>query len=155
VTQINHIFFNDRGFHNHIVHHLLTLYALGAPASVIEKHYRRNAAYQRPQFPVEERNVTDMGNPEHFTKYMGREKYYHDYVIFFQREMELKGWESVLNEYLFSGTEQADDLLARTFAGELLPLQIEQLQDIHTHRTLAPSNPPWIWDRIPPTSHYC
>ncbi|KIM99536.1 hypothetical protein OIDMADRAFT_42628 [Oidiodendron maius Zn] len=119
---IHHIFFNDEGFHNHIVHHLLTLYSLGAPASVIEKHYRRNAAYQRPQFPVEERTVTDMANQEHFAKYLGKETYYHDYVTFFQREMEKKGWENVLNEYLFSGTKQADDLLARTFAGLLHPL---------------------------------
>lgn len=60
-----------------------------------------------------------MANQEHFAKYLGKEKYYHDYVTFFQREMERKGWENVLNEYLFSGTKQADDLLARTFAGEL------------------------------------
>lgn len=126
MIQIHHIFFNDKGFHNHIVHHLLTLYGLGAPASVIEKHYQRNAAYQRPQFPVEERTVTDMANPECFIKDMGQEKFYHDYLTFFQREMEKKGWENVLNEYLFSGTKQADDLLARTFAGELALSYFEQ-----------------------------
>jgi hypothetical protein len=117
VTQKYHIFFNDKGYHNHIVHHLLTLYGLGAPASVIEGHYRRNADYQRPQFPVQERTVTDMADPEHFKKYLGQGRYYHDYVTFFQKEMEKKGWENVLNEYLFSDTAQANDLLGRTLGG--------------------------------------
>jgi hypothetical protein len=36
--------------------------------------------------------------------------------------MEKKGWENVLNEYLFSGTEQADGLLSQVFAGAWLPL---------------------------------
>jgi len=117
VIQKHHIFFNQEGFHNHIVHHLLTLYGLGAPASVIEKHYKENASYQRPAFPVEERILEDMANPENFNKYLGKEKYYHDFLVFWQNEMEKKGWENVLNEYVFSLNERADDLLGRVFAG--------------------------------------
>jgi len=30
-----------------------------------------------------------------------------------QNEMEKKGWENVLNEYVFAGDERADDLLGR------------------------------------------
>ncbi len=117
MIQKHHIFFNQEGFHNHIVHHLLTLYGLGAPASVIEKHYKENASYQRPAFPVEERILEDMANPENFNKYLGKEKYYHDFLVFWQNEMEKKGWENVLNEYVFSLNERADDLLGRVFAG--------------------------------------
>jgi hypothetical protein len=102
------------------VHHLLTLYGLGAPASVIEKQYKQNASYQRPNLPVEERNVEDMSNPEHFQKYLGKEKYYRDFLIFWQSEMEKKGWESVLNEYLFAGSDRADVLLTRMYAGTFL-----------------------------------
>lgn len=36
--------------------------------------------------------------------------------------MSSKGWEAVLDEYLFSGTEAADDMLARLPAGFLHPL---------------------------------
>lgn len=118
----HHIFFNQEGFHNHIVHHLLTLYGLGAPASVIEKQYQHNASYQRPNYPVQERNVEDMSNPEHFQKYLGEEQYYQDFLKFWQSEMEKKGWENVLNEYLFAGGERADDLLTRMYAGFLHPL---------------------------------
>jgi hypothetical protein len=117
VSQKHHIFFNQQGFHNHIVHHLLTLYGLGAPASVIEKQYRANASYQRPALPVKEEEVQDMTNPAHFKSYLGKGKYYHDFLVFFQREMEQKGWEDVLNEYVFKGDERADDLLTRLFAG--------------------------------------
>lgn len=117
MIQKHHIFFNEEGFHNHIVHHVLTLYGLGAPASVIEKHYKENASYQRPAFPVEERILEDMANPENFKKYLGEEKYYHDFLVFWQNEMEKKGWENVLNEYVFAFDERADDLLGRVFAG--------------------------------------
>ena len=99
------------------MHHLLTLYGLGAPASVIEERYKENASYQRPNMPVEERIVRDMSNPEHFQKYLGKEKYYRDFLLFWQSEIEKKGWENVLNEYIFSGGEQADDLLTRLYAG--------------------------------------
>jgi hypothetical protein len=166
VTQNHHIFFNDIGFHNHIVHHILTLYGLGAPASQIEEHYKRNSEYQRPPYPVEERTVTDMALPGHFQKYMAQEKYYHDYVIFFQKEMEAKGWENVLNEYLFSGTEQADDLLTRLFAGAYLSfpfvlfpfeysknsLRIPSLT--FPHSFLSPFDPSWIRHRISATSNH-
>tara|TARA_R110002060_G_scaffold15316_3_gene21359 strand:- start:719 stop:1090 length:372 start_codon:yes stop_codon:yes gene_type:complete len=116
-VQQHHIFFNDEGFHNHIVHHLLSLYGIGASGSVIEKHYRNNACYQRPPVPLEERVVQDMSNPDHFQKYLGNEKYYHDFLVFFQMEMESKGYEEVLNEYLFAGNEKADDLLGRMYGG--------------------------------------
>ncbi|KAG4438314.1 hypothetical protein IFR05_006201 [Cadophora sp. M221] len=118
----HHIFFNDDGFHNHIVHHLLTLYSVGAPASVIEKHYKNNASYQRPPVALDERIVQDMSNPEHFKKYLGNEKYYHDFLVFFQKEMESKGMENVLNEFLFAENEKADDLLGRMHGGFFHPI---------------------------------
>lgn len=117
--QKHHIFFNQEGFHNHIVHHLLSLYGLGAPASVIEKGYKDNASYQRKAFPVEERILKDMSDPENFNKYAGKEKYYFDFLVFWQRELDNSGWENVLNEYVFAGTEKADILLGRLFAGML------------------------------------
>jgi hypothetical protein len=119
VIQKHHIFFNVSGFHNHIVHHLLTLYGLGAPASVIEARYKENATNQRPPYPVEERVLQDMSDPENFKKYFNQEKYYHDFLVFFQGEMEKKGWEKVLNEYVFAGDERADEIFSRLYAGKL------------------------------------
>jgi hypothetical protein len=63
-----------------------------------------------------------MSNPSHFSAHLGKEKYYYDFLLFFQSEMESKGWENVLNEYIFAGDERADDMLGRMFAGFLHPL---------------------------------
>ena len=49
-------------------------------------------------------------------------RYYTDFLVFYQNEIEEKGWQAVLNEYLFKGDERSDDMLVRIFAGEL-PLQ--------------------------------
>jgi sulfur relay (sulfurtransferase) complex TusBCD TusD component (DsrE family) len=47
-----HIFVNTDGFHNHIAHHLLAIYALGATPDELQKAYDNNKGYQRNQFPV-------------------------------------------------------------------------------------------------------
>lgn len=68
------------------------------------------------------REVQNISNPSDFAKYLGKEKYYHDFLIFFQNEMEAKGWQAVVNEYVFAGDERADDMLGRMYAGLLHPL---------------------------------
>lgn len=60
-----------------------------------------------------------MHGPEKYKTYLGDEKYYHDFLVFFQEEMDKKGWENVLNEYLFKGDEIADDMLVRMYGGQL------------------------------------
>lgn len=44
-------------------------------------------------------------------------RYFHDYVAFFEAEMDKKGSQAVINEYLFSRDQRSDDLLVRMFAG--------------------------------------
>jgi hypothetical protein len=55
--------------------------------------------------------------PKKYKSYLGNEKYYHDFLVYFQDEIDKKGWENVLNEYMFKGDERADDMLVRMFAG--------------------------------------
>jgi hypothetical protein len=118
LDQNHHVFYNKDGYHNHIAHHLLTLYGLGAPAEVIEQRYKENANYQRPAVQSKERVLEDMSNSENFEKYLNKEKYYRDYLVFWQNEIEKKGWENVLNEYVFAGDERGDDLLGRLYGGK-------------------------------------
>ncbi|KAH7071516.1 hypothetical protein BKA63DRAFT_535382 [Paraphoma chrysanthemicola] len=118
----HHIFFNRSGFHNHIVHHLLTIYALGASPQEIQHGYDINATYQRPPEPLKDSIVNDMHKPDRFKTYLGKEQYYHDFLVFFQEEIEAKTWQTVLNEYVFAGDERADDLLARLYGGFLHPI---------------------------------
>lgn len=120
--EVNHVYFNDRGFHNHIVHHLLALFGTGADAKTIQQGFDGNLGYQRPARPTHHHVVEDLQTWSHASKYLGKDQYYPDFLAFFQREIERKGWEAVVTEYLFSGTEGAEDLLVRLYAGVLHPL---------------------------------
>lgn len=57
-----------------------------------------------------------------FASYVGDERHYHDFLVFFQEEMEKTSMPEVINKYLFAGDERADDLLSRLFAGFLHPI---------------------------------
>ena len=65
--------------------------------------------------------MQDMYDPAKFHDYMGDEKYYHDFLIFFQQEIDKKGWEAVIDEHLFAGNDRTDNLLGRMFAGGICP----------------------------------
>ncbi|CAF9922935.1 MAG: hypothetical protein HETSPECPRED_005195 [Heterodermia speciosa] len=88
---------------HHIVHHVLTLYALGASPEQIQSHYNNNKSYQRPPQPLDDKVVQDLNDYKKFQQYLGNEKYYHDYLVFFGREIDKKGYEKVINEYLLKG----------------------------------------------------
>lgn len=79
-------------------------------------------SYQRSPVPLTQSVVTGMHDSNKYKTYLGREKYYHDFLVFFKREISLKGWPDVLNEYLFKGDERADDMLVRIFGGLLHPI---------------------------------
>jgi hypothetical protein len=66
--------------------------------------------------------IANMHDPARFKTYLGKEQYYHDFLVFFQQEMETKGQHTVLHEYLFATDARADDMLARLYAGFLHPL---------------------------------
>ena len=102
---------------DHIAHHILTLYALGASSDVIQKQYERNKSYQRPPEPVDRSILENMHDPTKFHGYLGNEKYYHDFLVYFQGEIDKMGYERVINEYLLKDDERANDLLVRTYAG--------------------------------------
>ena len=118
----HHMLFNTEGFHNHIAHHLLTIYALGATTAELQQAFDDHVPYQRSHFPVDDAILADMSDPSKFTEYLGQEKYFNDYMRFFESRFERDGWQNVVNEYLFSGTEVAEELLVRMFAGFLHPL---------------------------------
>jgi len=117
-----HIYFNNDGFHNHIGHHIMTLFALGADSKTLEKMFNANSGYQRPALKANPDIVRELADAKTFKEYLNDENHHADYQEFFSKEIEAKGWQNVLNEYLFARDERADDLLVRTFAGFLHPL---------------------------------
>ncbi|KAI2471894.1 hypothetical protein F4781DRAFT_385431 [Annulohypoxylon bovei var. microspora] len=118
----HHVFFNNDGFHNHISHHLLSLYGTGARPEHLKKAYDVNVSYQRPTMKLHENVVEELKDWEAAKKRLGKEQYFPDFLAFFQREIDRLGWEKVLGEYLFGGDEKSEDMLIRMLAGVLHPL---------------------------------
>jgi len=72
--------------------------------------------------PLKRSIVTDMHDLKKYKTYLGREKYYHDFLVFFQEEINQKSWQEVLNQYVFKDDERANDMLVRMFGGILHPI---------------------------------
>lgn len=105
-------------FTDHIVHHILTIYALGATPDEIRAAYDHNKTYQRPVLPTTQSIVESMHDKTQFQQHLGKEENFPKYLAFFQQEIEKKGVAVVLNEYLFSGSECAENMFSRLFGGE-------------------------------------
>ncbi|KAJ5562985.1 hypothetical protein N7461_001746, partial [Penicillium sp. DV-2018c] len=117
----HHVFFNEHGFHNHIPHEILTIYALGASPTDIKAGYDRNTSYQRPAMPTDPEVVKSMHDAAKFQECFGKEEHYPNYLAFFQQELDAKGVGAVLAEYVFAGDERAEGMMCRLFAGLVHP----------------------------------
>ena len=107
---------------DHIVHHVLAIYALGANPAEIQKAYDINASYQRPPEPTDKEVIVKMRESATFKKHLGDEFHYPNYLAFFQNEISKKGYQEVIKEYLLAGDDRADDFLGRLYAGFLHPI---------------------------------
>lgn len=119
-----HIFFNNMGFHNHIVHHLLSIWAIGAGDKDIQRGYDENLSYQKPLKPAEPSAVVKLHKTDDISPYLDNGKNYSILLKFFTDLMQEKesNWQEVVNKYLFSGSKIAEALLTRMYAGLLHPI---------------------------------
>jgi len=135
---------------------MLTLYALGATPEQLQQHYENNKSYQRPPQPLHDKVLEDLRDPEEFQKYLGNERYYHDYLVYFQGEIDRKGYQSVINEYLFAGDQRADDMLVRMYAGtSVIQFICFCGHDANYSRFPAPYNPFGVRCRVRAASDSC
>ncbi|KAJ5754201.1 hypA-like protein [Penicillium manginii] len=118
----HHIYLNEIQFHDHIVHFMLTIWALGASPETIQLQYEREVKRQRPAYPRDEKVVASFSDKDEFMKYMFQEEHYSNYLAFFQREIAAKGVPAVMKDYLFGGDKLAESLLSRMFAGLVHPI---------------------------------
>ncbi|KAI9502930.1 hypothetical protein GGI25_003203 [Coemansia spiralis] len=96
----HHVFFNDRKLHNHLNHHLLAVYSMGASAERLQGIFDGNRLIQRPSLPTHETITIDATN---YINYLSQENYYPDFVRFFHKELDAAGdgWHSVVAKYMF------------------------------------------------------
>ncbi|KJK78270.1 hypothetical protein H634G_06443 [Metarhizium anisopliae BRIP 53293] len=119
----HHVFLNNKGFHDHMLHHIIALYGTGASVTQLRKAYDIRHPLQRPTQPPHDDVAAQLrASWSNSVKYLGQEQYYPDFLAYFQSVIRTKGYESVVNEYLFKGDAAADDLLVRLHAGVLHPL---------------------------------
>ncbi|PPR00337.1 hypothetical protein CVT24_004358 [Panaeolus cyanescens] len=112
-AEDHHCFFNTMGFHNHLSHHVLAAYDLGAPAAVLERIYEEEKKHQRP-FYLEEKHRTDfVVTKENWTEHLGNENAYGAYVKFFEEEINVLGAKTFLETYML--TEDANKNGRRMF----------------------------------------
>lgn len=72
--------------------------------------------------PVDGSIVNDMHKADKFESYLGDERYYFDWLAYYQAQIDKLGWQGTLNKHVFAGDEHADDMLVRMFAGFLHPI---------------------------------
>lgn len=115
----HHVYFSETGgFHNHTCHHLLAAYALGATPEELQFAYDSMEGVQRARLPIDQRRVEEMHTEGGFKSMLGDGDQFQNYLAFFWQKLEKDGWRNALNEYLFSGSEIAEELFVRLYAGK-------------------------------------
>jgi hypothetical protein len=106
-----------------VLHHILSLYGTGANAGFLQRAWDTNASYQRSPEPQHRPVVEQLQESweSHAKDYLAKEEHYPDFLLFFQGEIEKKGWRDVMSEFVFKGDAAADDLLVRLYSGKVSP----------------------------------
>lgn len=117
-----HMFFRDTAGHNHIVHSLLTVLALGASPQELRDRYDDSTPIQRPIPEIDHDLVGRLYDPGVFAETIGEITQYHTFLEFFKRKIDAEGYQAVVNEYVFSRTSIADNMLARMYEGAYHPI---------------------------------
>ncbi|KAH9927609.1 uncharacterized protein B0H18DRAFT_954315 [Fomitopsis serialis] len=92
-----HAFINDEGFHNHISHQLLAVYALGGAAPLYNAIFKTQEPMTRP-YAASPGKITK----ENFNEHLGDRSYYDAYLHHFYGVLQEKGAGATIEEYVFS-----------------------------------------------------
>ncbi|KAJ7274660.1 hypothetical protein C8J57DRAFT_1177587 [Mycena rebaudengoi] len=120
-----HCFWNEKHFSNHLSHHLLSLYDLGAPASHIQATNDRYNAILKPlNFFEKTAQAKGKITEENWTTRLGDAAAYPDYLAFFSLQISKDGVPAVLDRYVFSPEANANGsmMLFRFVSGLLHPI---------------------------------
>ncbi|AEO66249.1 099811ce-411b-4082-844d-f9b42c878f83 [Thermothielavioides terrestris] len=117
-----HVFWRDEAGHDHIVHSILTVLALGGDAADVQRAYDDGYAIQRARVPADPHAVARLSDPAFFLAHMGVLSHYSDFLVFFEHQIGERGYCPVVQEYCFGRTPLADTMLARLFEGLFHPI---------------------------------
>jgi hypothetical protein len=122
-AEEHHCFFRSAGLHNHLSHHLLAAYDLGATDGHLRKIYDDEAKAQRPRI-LEEKDKDIVVNKQNWIQYLGNQSAYSSFVTFFSNEAQALGASGVLEKYVFEEDANQDgvNMLVRVMSGAVHPL---------------------------------
>ena len=118
----NHIFWRDVNGHNHMAHSLLTVFALGGSPSELQRAFDDNQPDQRPLPDPDDLIIKEMSDNGKCYERLGQIKNYTNFLVFFERQIEDKGWREVIQEYCFSRSQIAEAILAGLYEGAYHPI---------------------------------
>lgn len=121
-NEKHHIFFTLEDhmgvyLHNHIAHHILTIWSLGAKPEVLRSQFERNSRYMRDAMIVVEPLVQDLEDDTLFRKCLGREENFRNFETFFLNQISKKGYQAVLQKFLVGDNDIAQDMRYRVYMG--------------------------------------
>lgn len=127
--QTYHVFFNERGLHNHAAHHILAALQLGCAPSSFAQHLEKAEEYLlNPNWKLH-RNPKDQGakgsiEQHNWTEHLGKHDWYWHYLAFFESQIKEKGGAACLEEFVFGekANEKQVAMLGRFIGGALHPL---------------------------------
>ncbi|KAJ5635556.1 uncharacterized protein N7484_008869 [Penicillium longicatenatum] len=117
-----HMYFRDVGGHNHIAHSVLSVLAMGGGPKELKRAYDDGYGYQRPLPVLDLQVVEELSDPERFRARMLNLDQYTNFLHFFEKEIDEKGWQAVLQEYCFSRTPLAEAMFSQLYEGLLHPI---------------------------------
>jgi hypothetical protein len=108
--------------HNHIAHSLLSVLAMGGGPEQLIRAYEDSETLRRPVPALELQTAKKFSDPEKFLQNTVKRSEYTNFLVFFEKEIAAKGWQAVINEYLFSRTPVAEALFAQLYEGLYHPI---------------------------------
>ncbi|KZP16280.1 hypothetical protein FIBSPDRAFT_63876, partial [Athelia psychrophila] len=123
--KTHHCFSNPIGFHNHLSHHLLAAYDLGASAKLLQAindDAGDSVGIQRP-IDLDEPKAPAPITEKNWTEYLGQQKSYSAYLTFFLEVISTTSASAALEKYVFSPAANGNgsEMFARFMGGAFHP----------------------------------
>ncbi|KIA75333.1 hypothetical protein HK57_00212 [Aspergillus ustus] len=117
-----HMYFRDVGGHNHIAHSILSVLAMGGGPAQLTRAYTDGDSYQRPLPALDLSIAESFSDPDIFHTHMFDIHQYTNFLHFFTSQIDSKGWEAVVQEYVFARTPLAETMFSQLYEGLLHPI---------------------------------
>ncbi|KAJ7075064.1 hypothetical protein B0H15DRAFT_917195 [Mycena belliarum] len=114
----HHCFFNDLGFHDHLSHHLVAAYDMGATPALLKLIYDDEVKEQRP-IGRQGEDITE----ENWTSRLNDRTSYGSYLVFFMDQIAKNGTLETVRRYVMAPEANGNGaaMFARFLAGALHP----------------------------------